>query len=65
MNIDDLIKLVYKYKIPAYTTIYFDTKTNNIALCDYVFYDKKNSNIILTDLPYTDYEYLEFLEKEN
>lgn len=64
MNIEDLIKLIYKYKIPPYTTIYFDTKTNNIALCDYVFYDKKKNNIILTDLPYTDYEYLELLKED-
>lgn len=64
MNIGELIKLFFKYNIPNYTTIYFDTKTNNIALCDFVFYDKKNGNIILTDLPYTDYEYLELLEKE-
>lgn len=63
MSVSDLIKIIYKYKIPIYTTIYYDTKTNNIALCNYVFYDEEKNNIILTDLPYTDYENLELLEK--
>lgn len=64
MNVGDLYNLMYKYKIPGFTSLCYDTKTNNIALCNYVYYDKKNYNIILTDLPYTDYEYLELLEKE-
>lgn len=64
MSTSDLIKLIYKYKIPSYTTIYFDTKTNNIALCQYVYYDEKSNNIILTDMPYTDYEDLKLLKEE-
>ena len=64
MNVGNLFNMLHKYKIPGYVEIYYDTKTNNIALCNYVFYDKKKNNIILTDLPYTDYEYLELLEED-
>lgn len=51
-KLSNLLRLV-----PKYYTIYFETKTNNIAEVNYVYIDKKSHNIILTDLPYTDYEY--------
>lgn len=65
MDCNKFIKLIYKYKVPSYTTIYYDTRTSNIALCNYVYYDKKNNNIILTDLPYTDYSNYDVLEEKD
>lgn len=62
MDIEKLLQLLRL--VPNYYGVYFETKTNNIALASYIYIDKKQHNIILTDLPYTDYEDLELLEKE-
>lgn len=61
MDIEKLLHLLIS--VPKYYTIYFETKTNNIAEVNYVYIDKKEHNIILTDLPYTDYDNLQLLKE--
>lgn len=48
-----------------YCDVYLDTRTSNIAECNYVYYNEKQHTIILTDLPYTDYLDLELIREEN